>query len=130
MKTQTPQTADDAYLGHHLHAMGLLEDIRDLLRDAPAPSESTNWGHVGSMEEIARQLAAVRDFVRSGNVYKNMDAKQFQLICDHCHKTADHLVWHRTEQDRATRLPYIQCHRRCLACGFEQPTVEEVARHA
>ena len=38
---------------------GLLEAIRDLIEDMPAPSETTNWGHVGDMNRIVTLLRPI-----------------------------------------------------------------------
>ena len=52
----TNRTAEDAYASAHAEALGLLEAIREQIEDMPAPSERTNWGHVGDLQRIVTLL--------------------------------------------------------------------------
>ena len=57
-------TADAAYENAHLVAQDLVERIRELLFDMPAPGieeHPIDWSHVGSVNEVNRRLSeAVR----------------------------------------------------------------------
>jgi hypothetical protein len=54
-----------AYHSAHFLAQDLIERIRELLQDQPAPDDSTpiHWGHVGSMCEANNRLASVVAFL-------------------------------------------------------------------
>jgi hypothetical protein len=52
----TKRTAEDAYASAHAEALVLLDAIREQIEDMPAPSERTNWGHVGDMNRIVTLL--------------------------------------------------------------------------
>jgi len=59
-------TADAAYENAHLVAQDLVERIRELLFDMPAPGvEETpiHWGHVGDVNNVNRQLSEVVRFL-------------------------------------------------------------------
>jgi hypothetical protein len=56
----TKRTAEDAYAEAHAEALGLLEAIQELIEDMPAPSDQTNWGHVGDVRHVADLLRAIR----------------------------------------------------------------------
>jgi hypothetical protein len=55
----TTRTAEDAYASAHAEALGLLEAIREQIEDMPAPSDQTNWGHVGDMNRIVTLLLPI-----------------------------------------------------------------------
>jgi len=60
-----------------------------------------------------------------------METKIVILICEFCGVQGEHLVSSRIEH-WGNGLPYIQCYRRCEACGFERPTpadLNEVDKH-
>jgi hypothetical protein len=55
-------TADAAYENAHLVAQDLVERIRELLFEMPAPGNEErpiHWGHVGDVNEINRRLSEV-----------------------------------------------------------------------
>jgi hypothetical protein len=52
-------TAEAAYENSHLVAQDLLERIREILQDLPAPGPQTNWGHVGDLAHANDLLAQV-----------------------------------------------------------------------
>ena len=56
----TNRTAEDAYAEAHAEALGLLKAIREQIENLPAPSERTNWGHVGDVRHVADLLRAIR----------------------------------------------------------------------
>jgi hypothetical protein len=55
----TNRTAEDAYAAAHAEALGLMEAIREQIEDMPAPSDQTNWGHVGDMNRIVTLLRPI-----------------------------------------------------------------------
>ena len=58
--------AEAAYENAHLIAQDLVEHIRELLFDMPAPGveeHPINWGHVGSINEINQRLSQVVAFL-------------------------------------------------------------------
>jgi len=58
--------AEAAYENAHLVAQDLLECIRELLQDQPAPGgegEQIHWGHVGSMTHVNDLLSQVVCFL-------------------------------------------------------------------
>jgi hypothetical protein len=55
----TTRTAEDAYASAHAEALDLLEAIREQIEDMPAPSDQTNWGHVGDMNRIVTLLRPI-----------------------------------------------------------------------
>jgi hypothetical protein len=55
----TTRTAEDAYAAAHAETLGLLEAIREQIEDMPAPSDQTNWGHVGDMNRILTLLRPI-----------------------------------------------------------------------
>ena len=55
----TTRTAEEAYASAHAEALGLLEAIQEQIEDMPAPSERTNWGHVGDMNRIVELLRPI-----------------------------------------------------------------------
>ena len=61
-------TADAAYENAHLVAQDLVERIRELLFDMPAPGNEehpVHWGHVGDVNEVNRRLSEVVAFLES-----------------------------------------------------------------
>lgn len=60
----TNRTAIAAYLAAHAAAAELLEDITEALDEyhCVAP-EQINWGHVGDVNEVVSQLAAIKNFI-------------------------------------------------------------------
>jgi hypothetical protein len=59
-------TADAAYENAHLVAQDLVERIRDLIFQMPAPGNDEveiDWSHVGSVVEVNRQLTDVVRFL-------------------------------------------------------------------
>ena len=70
-KTPKPKlTAEAAYENAHLVAQDLLERIRELLIDLPAPGNDDHpihWGHVGDISHVNALLAETMTFLdRSG----------------------------------------------------------------
>jgi hypothetical protein len=55
----TKRNAEEAYASAHAEALGLLEAIQEQIEDMPAPSERTNWGHVGDMNRIVELLRPI-----------------------------------------------------------------------
>ena len=58
--------AEAAYENAHLVAQDLVERIRELLTDMPAPGveeHPINWGHVGSINEVNQRLSQVVAFL-------------------------------------------------------------------
>ena len=59
-------TAEAAYENAHLVAQDLVERIRELLFDLPAPGNDQrpiNWADVGSLNEVNHRLSAVVAFL-------------------------------------------------------------------
>jgi hypothetical protein len=59
-------TAEAAYENAHLVAQDLLERIRELLFDMPAPGSEEHpihWGHVGDLNEVNNRLSSVVAFL-------------------------------------------------------------------
>lgn len=56
------QRIEDAYAAAHIRATTLLEDLRGILGDMPAPEGDAqiNWGHVGSLNYLSEQLAELK----------------------------------------------------------------------
>lgn len=62
----TKKIAEDAYLAAHQEATALVDRIRRLLGDLPAPEmdgQPIHWGHVGTINEVNTRLAAVVAFL-------------------------------------------------------------------
>lgn len=65
MPTQ-PRTAEAAYAERHVQALALLAELTAMVEDLPAPDAiKVNWGHVGSLAEVNRQLDETREFLAS-----------------------------------------------------------------
>jgi len=65
-KPKPKLTADAAYENAHLVAQDLVERIRELLFDMPAPGNEEHpihWGHVGDVNEVNRRLSEVVAFL-------------------------------------------------------------------
>ena len=65
-KNTNPLQAEAAYENAHLVAQDLVERIRELLFDMPAPGveeHPINWAHVGSINEVNKQLSDVVEFL-------------------------------------------------------------------
>jgi hypothetical protein len=56
----TNRTAENAYASAYAEALRHLAAIQELIEDMPAPSEQTNWGHVGDMNHVVGLLRAIR----------------------------------------------------------------------
>jgi hypothetical protein len=59
-------SAEAAYENAHLVAQDLVERIRELLFDLPAPGndeQPINWAHVGSVNEVNNRLSSVIAFL-------------------------------------------------------------------
>ena len=62
--------AEAAYENAHLVAQDLVERVKELLFDMPAPGDDEHpihWGHVGDINEINNRLSHIIDFL-TGNV--------------------------------------------------------------
>jgi len=55
----TKRNAEDAYAEAHAEAIALMDAIREQIENMPAPSERTNWGHVGDMQRIVTLLRPI-----------------------------------------------------------------------
>jgi len=67
-KDKPKLTADAAYENAHLVAQDLVERIRELLFDMPAPGNEEHpihWSHVGDVNEVNRRLSEVVRFLDS-----------------------------------------------------------------
>lgn len=65
-KPKPAPNTNDAYAVAHHQAQDLIKQIGELLFDCPAPDDEErplDWGHVGSMNEVNRRLAAVVAFL-------------------------------------------------------------------
>jgi hypothetical protein len=61
-----PLAAEPAYENAHLVAQDLIERVRELLFDLPAPGNDEhpiNWSHVGTITEVNQRLSAVVAFL-------------------------------------------------------------------
>lgn len=71
MKTTTikSESAADAYAAEYAKAIMLLDEIREVLNDMPAPENreynaaAINWCNVGDIQEINHQLRSIITFV-------------------------------------------------------------------
>ena len=66
MKTKE-NTAIKPYMNAHAATLDLVSQLSELLEDCEAPSERTNWGHVGSLNEVHRQLTNAVEFLKEFN---------------------------------------------------------------
>ena len=65
-RKKLPLLPDAAYENAHLVAQDLVERIRELLFEMPAPGNEQcpiDWAHVGSVNEVNRQLTDVIRFL-------------------------------------------------------------------
>ena len=65
-QTKNCLQAEAAYENAHLVAQDLVERIRELLFDMPAPGveeHPINWAHVGSINEVNKRLSNVVAFL-------------------------------------------------------------------
>lgn len=51
------RNAQDAYAAEHAITMKALEHLMDMVENAPAPDENTNWAHVGDMQRMRCAIA-------------------------------------------------------------------------
>jgi hypothetical protein len=59
------QSAPDAYGAAHAEALALIDSLRDMIEDMPAPdSDCINWGNVGTLRHINAQLRELLRFVK------------------------------------------------------------------
>ena len=59
-------SAEAAYENAHIVAQDLVERVRELLFDLPAPDNDErpiHWGHVGSLNEVNNRLSAIVAFL-------------------------------------------------------------------
>jgi|688.fasta_scaffold611191_1 hypothetical protein len=62
MSDKKRELVETSYTLAHSTATALIADIGQLLADKPAPGGpvAINWGHVGELNEVVRQLLEVR----------------------------------------------------------------------
>jgi hypothetical protein len=65
MSDKKRELVEKSYTLAYVTATALLGDIGKLLADKPAPGGSVaiNWGHVGELNEVVRQLLEVRNML-------------------------------------------------------------------
>ena len=54
---------EDAYIAAHIRALTLLENLHETIEDLPAPDQDSHpidWGHVGSLHHICKQLVELK----------------------------------------------------------------------
>ena len=56
-------TAETAYADRHMECAILVERISEALGDMDAPSETTNWGHVGDLGRLRSLLREVAELL-------------------------------------------------------------------
>jgi hypothetical protein len=62
--TTTQASAAAEYVGQHARAMDLTMRLQAAICDLPAPDTiAVNWGHVGSVAELNRQLNEALAFI-------------------------------------------------------------------
>lgn len=67
MQTKPRLHADAAYENAHLVAQDLLDRLRELLQDQPAPDDNRiHWGHVGNLSHINELLSQAVAFLGDG----------------------------------------------------------------
>ena len=52
-------SAQESYARHHGQALALVDQVREMLEDMPAPDDSINWGHVGDLGRIETLLREI-----------------------------------------------------------------------
>jgi len=66
-KTNADQNRDDinaAYVEAHAFVIHYLDEIDGRIHDLPAPeSDGLDWGHVGTMNKVKRDLRAIVTFL-------------------------------------------------------------------
>jgi hypothetical protein len=66
-KTTADQNRDEinaAYVEAHAFVIHYLDEIDGRIRDLPAPeSDGLDWGHVGTMNKVKRDLRAIVTFL-------------------------------------------------------------------
>jgi len=64
-------TAIKPYMNAHAATLDLVSQLSELLEDCEVPSGkddgNINWGHVGSMNEVHRQLTNAVEFLKEFN---------------------------------------------------------------
>ena len=65
-KAERP-SIEDAYILAHARAAVLINEIKDIIQDMPAPEtdQRFNWGHVGSLGYICAQLENIKQSFRA-----------------------------------------------------------------
>ena len=65
MNNAKRQRIEDAYTAAHAQAITLLEDLRRIVEDLPAPDGETpiHWGHVGDLNHVNELLTQARNFL-------------------------------------------------------------------
>ena len=65
-KAERP-SIEDAYILAHARAAVLINDVKDIIQDMPAPEtdQRFNWGHVGSLGYICEQLENIKQSFRA-----------------------------------------------------------------
>jgi hypothetical protein len=60
------QSTEEAYLEQHTQAAHLIQQLGEAIFDLPAPDGDVaiDWGHVGSVAELNRQLSAALAFIQ------------------------------------------------------------------
>ena len=60
-KQRNNEEAQQAYFARYAEINSLLAGIGQAVEDMHAPDETTHWGHVGDLSEIAKMLRQVSD---------------------------------------------------------------------
>ena len=65
-KAERP-SIEDAYILAHARAAVLINEVKDIIQDMPAPEtdQRYNWGHVGSLGYICEQLENIKQSFRA-----------------------------------------------------------------
>lgn len=65
-KAERP-SIEDAYILAHARAAVLINEVKDIIQDMPAPEtdQRFNWGHVGSLGYICEQLENIKHSFRA-----------------------------------------------------------------
>lgn len=65
-KAERP-SIEDAYILAHARAAVLINEVKDIIQDMPAPEtdQRFNWGHVGSLGYICEQLENIKQSFRA-----------------------------------------------------------------
>lgn len=62
---KTTNTAMEVYEETHKHAVGMVDEIKELMFALPAPDEEINWSDVGTLNEVVRRLRTVISFINN-----------------------------------------------------------------